>query len=329
MAGEPLPADRLERFCGLTDSTADNSIVTGVRDEVLHPVLTSINERPVETASFLLYGPPGTRKTSFVVEMAKELSWPLLTLSPPVFLRGGIEGFEAAADEIFEDLVHLKRVVVLFDECEEFFRARPRVDATAMESRTVGAFITSGMLPRLQRLRDERWIVFVINTNVEAFELDDAVTRRGRLDKAARVGYPELQAQLRYLKRWKSRTSQRPLKERHLEWFKLHLSAVEDEMAPTRRLLIREREALQKAHPDRGESYRHEMAELNTREARELTKVVTFSTLDKLAERCIGEGSQTPIRSSDTLKKQLDQELDRFGPDRFEGSGPQGGSSRG
>jgi hypothetical protein len=308
-------SDRIHAFASLVDPTENNSIVEGIRREILEPTVGHVNERPVETASFLLYGPPGTRKTSLIVALAKALGWPLLTLSPPVFLKNGIEGFEAAADEIFEDLLHLRRTVVLFDECEEFFKWRPA--STVIESRTVGAFITSGMLPRLQRLRENRWIVFAINSNSEAFELDDAVTRRGRLDKAARVGYPVLDAQLRYLRRWRSRFTRQGLEERHLEWFAKHLRAVESEIRPIRELLYDQIRKLQREHPSRGEIYRTEMLKTEQEAARMLTKVVTFSSLDSLAERLLGEGPQRKITSEHSLLQNLDQEFLRFGPDSF------------
>jgi hypothetical protein len=310
-----LERKRLSKFSELVDPTSDNSIVNGIRDEILVPTLTSVNLRPVETASFLLYGPPGTRKTSLVEKLATELRWPLVTFSPPVFLRNGIEGFEAAADEIFEDLVHLKRVVVLFDECEEFFRWRST--NTPIESRTVGAFITSGMLPRLQRLRNARWIVFVIATNVEAFELDDAVTRRGRLDKVARVGHPELAAQMRYLRSWRSRISKRKLGDRELSWFDTHLTRVEAEMEPDRTRLAEDRRQVQIDNPERGQDFVESMNRLQHESAHLLTKVVTFSSLDNLAERCLGEGSKSKITSSKTLDKNLEEEFQRFGPDSF------------
>src|SRR5205807_195064 len=122
-----------------------------------------------------------------------------VTLSPPDFLRrGGLEGFEAAAAKIFEHLLWLRRVIVLFDECEAFFKKRASDEH--LESRTVGAFITAGMLPRLQELRDKRWVVFVLATNAQPGELDSAVTRLGRFDFSQEICHPTREAQLRYLK---------------------------------------------------------------------------------------------------------------------------------
>jgi len=128
----------------------------------------------------------------------------VLTLSPPTFLsRGGLDGFETAADAVFRDLLRLRRVVVLFDECEEFFLRRPDPQSTdqpgSPQSRTVGAFITAGMLPRLQALRDQRWVLFVLATNSGLAALDPAVTRPGRFDYAVPIDHPVLDAQNRYV----------------------------------------------------------------------------------------------------------------------------------
>jgi hypothetical protein len=250
-----------------------------------------------------------------VEELADVLEWPLITLSPPAFLRNGLEGFEASADEIFGDLMHLRRVVVLFDECEDFFRWRPQ--KMQIENRTIGAFITSGMLPRLQKLRKLQWVVFVINTNIEAFELDPAVTRRGRLDKVARVGYPVLDAQLRYLDRWKSRSTGRELDKKIKSWFASALTPIEKDVSPIRDSLADKREALQRKNPNRGDRYRNKMTRLQKEEAKDLKQVVTFAILDQLAMRCIGEGLDTPITSGKSLKSNLAQEFERFGPDKF------------
>jgi len=64
------------------------------------------------------------------------------------------------------------------------------------------------------------------------------------------------------------------------------------------------------------------MSGLNRRAAKELTKTVTFTMLDNLAERCLGQGTQTKIVDSEDLLTNLYQEFDRFGPDSFSPSRP-------
>jgi hypothetical protein len=204
---------------GVSDPSSAGELVRALRKQILTPIMRDPAERP-DKAGLILFGTPGTRKTTMVGELAKALSWPMVTLSPPDFLgMGGLEGFEQAADRVFTDLNRLHRVVILFDECEDFFRPRPtsRVEQTgdsvgdtsnrpstqdqtsAPETRTIGAFITAGMLPRLQELRDERWNVFVLATNVGLAELDPAAVRPGRFDFAQNIDNPTMAAQLRYL----------------------------------------------------------------------------------------------------------------------------------
>jgi hypothetical protein len=184
----------------ISDPTEGGGLARELRDGIVAPVLRHWAELPDRHGvSILLPGDPGTRKTTLVQEIARAVDWPLLTLSPPVFLRGGLERFESEAAEIFRDLQLLSRVVVFFDECEEFFRKRPRSELAAA-SRTVGAFITAGMLPRLQALHDRGRVIFVVATNALLEELDDAATRPGRFDIKVPMLHPAEKAQLRYLK---------------------------------------------------------------------------------------------------------------------------------
>lgn len=235
-----LDTDALDDY---SDPTYRRTLVKELRREMLDPIVSQMGQRP-EKASMILYGPPGTRKTSLVKATAKALSWPLVTISPPDFLgEGGLEGFEVSAARIFEDLMRLRRAVVLFDECEDFFKPRPNEDdgdeedepgVSASESttkgderdehgkealgkgdtegrqedagtRTIGAFLTAGMLPRLQDLRDQRWVIFVLATNSRLPALSKAVRRPGRFDLAERLGHPVLSAQKRYVNKHRRR----------------------------------------------------------------------------------------------------------------------------
>jgi hypothetical protein len=208
-----------------SDPSPAGALVKAIRQKIAEPVADSAEERP-EKAALIFFGSPGTRKTSLVSRLAETLNWPLLTLSPPHFLGdGGLEGFEAAADRIFRDLGRLRRVVVLFDECEDFFKPRrfaetkstddgnendaaePVVSAPSPaapqpsppETRTIGAFLTAGMLPRLQALREGRWVIFILATNGPLSALDDAVIRPGRFDFAQSIEHPTLDAQQHYV----------------------------------------------------------------------------------------------------------------------------------
>lgn len=80
--------------------------------------------------SLLLFGPPGTAKTTVVKALADGLQWPLVFLSPGNFIERGLEYIEAQAKAVFEMLQRLSRVVILFDECDELFRDRKPTPGT-------------------------------------------------------------------------------------------------------------------------------------------------------------------------------------------------------
>lgn len=72
--------------------------------------------------SAIFFGPPGTSKTELSKEIAKFLAWPHLAVDPSFLLRNGMDGIQAEANTIFRMLEETERVVVLFDEFDEFVR---------------------------------------------------------------------------------------------------------------------------------------------------------------------------------------------------------------
>jgi len=184
----------------LPDPTNKGTLSNALKDHFITPILTNKIRRPGEKRSLILFGGPGSRKTSLVKIIGEALNWPVLVLSPPDFLKNnGLEGFEATAQLIFDDLLSLRRVVILFDECEDFIKKRTKDQQ--IETRTIGAFITAGMLPRLQALKDKGWNLFVFATNSSLKELDPAVIRKGRFDFKQLIDYPTLKAQFRYIEK--------------------------------------------------------------------------------------------------------------------------------
>jgi hypothetical protein len=170
----------------------DNAIVKRIR--IAPRMLPSADE---ESVSMLLFGPPGTSKTTLVKAMADGLGWPVVMLSPGDFIKEGLEYIEAQARSVFDRLQRLSRAVVLFDECDELFRNRNPSDE-AEQMRGITAFVTASMLPKLQELHDRGRVVFCICTN--KFEtLDPAVKRGGRIDHIIGVGPPQAKARLRII----------------------------------------------------------------------------------------------------------------------------------
>lgn len=177
-----------------------------------HPILEYIDERIVkaikrsprdlpssegESVSVLLFGPPGTSKTTLVKAVADGLGWPVVLLSPGDFISEGLEYIEAQARSVFDRLQMLSRAVILFDECDELFRNRNPSEAVE-QLRGITAFVTASMLPKLQELHDRGRVVFFISTN--KFEtLDPAIKRGGRIDHVIAVGPPQRTARVRII----------------------------------------------------------------------------------------------------------------------------------
>jgi hypothetical protein len=138
--------------------------------------------------SMILFGPPGTSKTTIAKALAKHLGWSLVTITPALFLARGVDGIDASATKVFANLRQLERAVVLFDECDELFRQRPTADDPSNQL-SMAALITGAMLPRLQDLHDRGKLIFVLATN-RLMAIDTAVRREGRIDHIIAIGPP-------------------------------------------------------------------------------------------------------------------------------------------
>ncbi|CAN5451956.1 hypothetical protein BH10ACT7_BH10ACT7_25070 [soil metagenome] len=130
--------------------------------------------------SAILFGPPGTGKTTIVEGVAAMLGWPFVEMSPAQFLDRGLDQVSSRADQIFRQMMELDRCVVLLDEIDELVKSRTN-DAEAWER-----FFTTTMLPRLARLWEMGKIMFFANTN-DIREIDSAIRRSQRFDAAILV----------------------------------------------------------------------------------------------------------------------------------------------
>lgn len=151
----------------------------GIKDRIEKAINPGNILKRENSPMFLLYGPPGTAKTSLVHGIANKLEWDVVTLSPSNFIRDGIDRVEEYSRNIFEDLMQLDKTVVLLDEMDSLFRDRDNILETAPLH-----FIVPAFLPKLQRLRDyvmkRRMAVFVVTNYYES--IDRAIMRSGRID---------------------------------------------------------------------------------------------------------------------------------------------------
>jgi hypothetical protein len=140
--------------------------------------------------SAIFFGPPGTSKTELSKKIADFLRWPLLAIDPSHLLRNGMDGIQAEANAIFRMLEETERIVVLFDEFDEFVRERGSSDAEQFSR-----LLTTAMLPKLASIRKRRTLVFIIATNnIQQFDL--AIQRPGRFDRIVQIMPPIFEAKM-------------------------------------------------------------------------------------------------------------------------------------
>ena len=196
------PASRAWPLEDLTDAQLEVSeAAERIREQILARCVRPFqNNGRNEFSSLLLYGPPGTSKSTIAEAIAKSLKWSLLTITPSDFVKEGIERSEHCARLVFDDLLRLQKVVVFFDEIDEMLRSRalPSVEGAGMLR-----FIVPAMLPRLQEVKkygETAPLIIVIATNY-ADRLDPAITRAGRIDDGFLLMPPDGKARERHLRR--------------------------------------------------------------------------------------------------------------------------------
>jgi transitional endoplasmic reticulum ATPase len=132
----------------------------------------------VPPRAIVLFGPPGTGKTTFAKGAASRLGWPFVELYPSRLAGESAAGLATALREAFA------LVVLFIDEVEEIAGTR--------QPRTVSAAqgVTNEMLKLIPPFReqDERLLICATNS-VRA--LDGAFLRHGRFDYVIPIGPPD------------------------------------------------------------------------------------------------------------------------------------------
>lgn len=143
------------------------------------------------TFSSLLFGPPGTGKTTLIEALACSCSRPLIQITPSDIAVAGEAAIESRAKVIFDALSMLTKVVIIFDEFEPILLKREHNGMN--EERSIFTFLTPGMLPKLKKLYESakrQGIAYCLVTN-HYEKLDEAAIRRGRFDDHIAIYHPD------------------------------------------------------------------------------------------------------------------------------------------
>lgn len=177
----------------------ENRIINPLKVSSVKPEYTLAKDpnRDDKIRSGILFGPPGTGKTTYVSAVAKRLGWPLIVLDPSSFASKGLSLIASETSRVFEALMELEDCVIFFDEMEELVRSRQNeggTNSTSFEQR----YVTTSLLPRIQELRSHARTIFFLATN-HFHSIDDAIRREGRFDFRLQILPPSFSEKMRMI----------------------------------------------------------------------------------------------------------------------------------
>jgi transitional endoplasmic reticulum ATPase len=137
----------------------------------------------VPPRAVVLFGPPGTGKTTFAKAVASRLEWPFIEVFPSR-LATTPAGLAAGLRETFDQIGELERAVVFIDEVEEIASHRRGDPPSPSQG------VTNELLKIIPEFREQTGRLLICATNfIRA--LDSALLRHGRFDYILPIGLPD------------------------------------------------------------------------------------------------------------------------------------------
>jgi SpoVK/Ycf46/Vps4 family AAA+-type ATPase len=179
--GEILSAELWDRVAGMFE---EKKIIAGRVVAPLADPFTASKVGVKAPATVLLFGPPGTGKTTFAKAIAGRLGWPFIELLPSK-LESGAESMSAELRSAMSELLQLDHAVVFIDEFDEIASAREHQPATKG--------VVNELLKMIPAYRSAPGHLLVCATNFVG-DIDSAVLRPGRFDLVIPIGPPDISA---------------------------------------------------------------------------------------------------------------------------------------
>jgi transitional endoplasmic reticulum ATPase len=191
LGGRMLPRGLWESLAGMEHEkqVIERRIVLPLVDPDLAEEYGVIPPRAI-----VLFGPPGTGKTTFAKAVASRLGWPFVEVFPSRLAAEG-DGLALALRETFTEIDELEHAVVFIDEVEEIAGQRGGRPPSPLQG------VTNELLKIIPAFRERDGRLLVCATNfIRA--LDPAFLRHGRFDYVIPVGAPDAAARAAIWRRY-------------------------------------------------------------------------------------------------------------------------------